>query len=412
MSSYDVTIVGAGIIGLSCALQLARRSRLSILVLEKGANLGEGSTGASSAVCRCRYSRDEVVTLARDGIHAYRNWQAFTGLASPRAGFHQHGVLWMVGEDRSWAPREVARMHDLGVAARALEDAELTARFPAFSSCIKFPDLLTGEPHDCSGGGLHFLESEGGYMDPVDTMEDLREVCRKLGVEVRMSSRVGRIAIESGKVTGLTLAGGEHISTPLLLNAAGPWCRELYAEAGLQQPWNLVPTRIQVLYLDRPDELPGHIPVSVDMAGGIYFRTQNRGQQLVVGSVLEADEREVIADPEELQREADDDFLQRVLHALHHRFPALPYRGKVRGHCGLYTVNRDDVHPIVGPTAIEGFWVANGFSGHGFKLGPAIGSMVAQAITGEVSEFDTGIPWQFLAIDRDPIAADSKSVLA
>ena len=71
-----------------------------------------------------------------------------------------------------------------------------------------------------------------------------------------------------------------------------------------------------------------------------------------------------------------------------------------------------NVHPILGPTAIEGFWVANGFSGHGFKLGPAIGAMVARAITGDSADFDTEVPWQFLSIDRDPITADSRSVLA
>ena len=70
MRSYDVVIAGAGIIGLSIAWQLARRSALSIAVLEKGAGVGEGSTGASSSICRTRYSIDETLLLARDGIHA------------------------------------------------------------------------------------------------------------------------------------------------------------------------------------------------------------------------------------------------------------------------------------------------------------------------------------------------------
>jgi len=75
-------------------------------------------------------------------------------------------------------------------------------------------------------------------------------------------------------------------------------------------------------------------------------------------------------------------------------------------------VNRDDVHPIVGPTDIEGFWVANGFSGHGFKLAPAIGSMVARAITGDTLDTDTPVPIAFFSINRQPIRLDSKSVLA
>ncbi len=85
MATYDVIIVGGGIIGLSTAWQIARRSSLKVAVLEKGAGVGEGSTGASSAVCRHRYSSDAMVTLARDGISAYRHWAQFAGLADPAA---------------------------------------------------------------------------------------------------------------------------------------------------------------------------------------------------------------------------------------------------------------------------------------------------------------------------------------
>ena len=127
------------------------------------------------------------------------------------------------------------------------------------------------------------------------------------------------------------------------------------------------------------------------MAGGIYFRTQNNGQQLVVGSVREEDETEVVADPDDFQTETDDDFEVRILHALHHRLPALAYRGQVRGYCGLYTTNREDVHPVLGPTELDGFWVANGFSGHGFKLAPAIGSMLAQALTVQAEKSMAGL---------------------
>jgi glycine/D-amino acid oxidase-like deaminating enzyme len=163
---------------------------------------------------------------------------------------------------------------------------------------------------------------------------------------------------------------------------------------------------------DRPAALEGHIPVTADLAGGIYFRTQNNGQQLVVGSVREEDEREAVADPDDFRTETDHEFEAINLYVLHHRLPALTASGRVRGYCGLYTTNLEDVHPILGPTRLDGFWVANGFSGHGFKLAPAIGSMLAQALTGEKRDFDTGIPLSFLAVDRDPIGVASKNVLA
>lgn len=412
MKKYDVIVVGAGIIGLSIAWQLARRSALRIAVLEKASAVGEGSTGASSAICRFRYSIDEVVFLARDGINAYRHWSEFTGLKAPRASFNSYVVLWMPGGDLAWADREHARMQALGIATEVLDDADIRARFPAINPCILAPDFETGEDHECRFGSRNFFEVDGGYIDPVATTEDLAEACRNAGVDVRLKTRVASVDTRGGAVRGVTLDDGVTIETPLMINAAGPWCRRLYEEAGVELKWDLVPTRIQVIYRDRPAELEGHIPVSVDMQGGVYFRTQNRGQQLVIGSVLEEDEKEAVANPDEFRKEADDDFQMLKLHAMHHRLPALPYRGQVRGYCGLYTVNRDDVHPVLGPTAVDGFWVANGFSGHGFKLAPAIGSMVARAITGDATDFDTAVPMSFLSIDREPIRLDSKSVLA
>jgi glycine/D-amino acid oxidase-like deaminating enzyme len=412
MGKYDVVIAGAGIIGLSIAWQLARRSQLRILVLEKGAGVGEGSTGASSAVCRCRYSLDDVVTLARDGIHAYRHWPAYTGLSEPRAKLNEDGVLWLPGSDTSWADREHTRMAALGVLTAVLDDQELAERFPSINPCIHGPDFETGEPHACTGGGRHFLELHGGWVDPVSAAQDLVEACRRQGVDIRFRAPLAGVDTAAGRVSGVRLDDGTRYATPLVVNAAGPWCRDLYAAAGVNIAWDLAPVRIQVLHRDRPPELEGAVPVTVDMEGGVYFRTQNRGLQLLVGSVLEADEREEIGDPDQLPETVDDAFQMFKMHALHHRLPTLPYRGRIMGYCGLYTVNRDDVHPILGPTRIEGFWVANGFSGHGFKLAPAIGAMVASAITGERDEFDTGIPMDFLGVGRQPIALESRSVLA
>jgi glycine/D-amino acid oxidase-like deaminating enzyme len=412
MKNYDLVVIGAGIIGLSVALQVAHRSSLRLLVLERAPGIGEGSTGASSAVCRHRYTRTEMVHLARDGIHAYRHWSQFTGLEQPRAEFNQHGVLWMPGADKQWARREHQRMAELGIATTVLDDSDLKQRFPAVSSCTLRADLIGGEMHDCRGGGSHLLELEGGYIDPVSAAEDLAEACRGKEVELKFNSVVSEITTEGGRVSGVKLACGTTVSAAHVVNAAGPWCSDLFRSTGLELPWKLTPTRIQILYLDRPSELKGDIPVSVDMANGIYFRTQNRGQQLVVGSTLEEDEQEAVDTPDEFNRFADDSFTQAKLHALHHRLPALPYRGAIRGYCGLYTMNHEDVHPIVGETEIPGLIAVNGFSGHGFKLAPAIGSLVARLLTGKTADFDTEVSGDFLALNRRPIDLGSKSVLA
>ena len=70
------------------------------------------------------------------------------------------------------------------------------------------------------------------------------------------------------------------------------------------------------------------------------------------------------------------------------------------------------MHPVVGPTQLEGFIVAIGFSGHGFKLAPAIGGLIARRLTGETAEFDAEVSLDFLAPDRSPLLVREKTVLA
>lgn len=133
---------------------------------------------------------------------------------------------------------------------------------------------------------------------------------------------------------------------------------------------------------------------------------------VLVGGVLPEDEEESVDDPDSFKRVPDHEFAQMKLAAFHHRVPALEPKGETTGVAGLYTINREDVHPVLGPTGVDGFWVANGFSGHGFKLAPAIGSMLAQAITGSSIEFDTDVPIEIFSADRKPFDVAVKNVLA
>ena len=217
--------------------------------------------------------------------------------------------------------------------------------------------------------------------------------------------------MRGGTVVGVHLADGTIVEGDLVINAAGPWCNRLNDLAGVEHRWSLTPTRIQTVYREWPAEL-GRIPIGADSNTGIYFRPESNGSMLLVGSVLAEDEEEIVDDPDNFKTTPDADFIEMKLAAIQHRIPALELRGVPTGVAGLYTINREDVHPIVGPSGVAGFWVANGFSGHGFKLAPAIGSMVAQAVTGEVVEGDTDVPMDFFAFDRSPIDIAAKSVLA
>lgn len=409
--SADVVIVGGGVIGLCVALSIAQRSRLSVTILEKGLATGEGSTGASSAVCRFRYSKQEMVELARDGIAGYQNWADYLKCSSPFGKYQRHGNVWL-GLNRHAYEGEVERLGKLGVRASYLDDAALSELYPALNRCVRRPKFETGEAHVCRGGGRHLLEFDSGYMEPGDVLVDLVNACRAHGVTIRFRSEATVINQSGGTVKGLGLADGDRITTGVIVNAAGPWCGRLMLAAGIDNPWPLLPTRVQIVQIDRPDGLEGNIPICADPASGIYFRPARDGHQIIVGSLLEKDEREHITNPDSFLRLADDTFIREKLFALEHRIGKIDYSKTIRSYSGLYTINKADVHPVIGPTPLSGFYVANGFSGHGFKLAPAIGRLLAAQITSKSLPGDPQIEPEFLAFDRAPFRIETNSVLA
>ncbi|HDH26303.1 MAG TPA: FAD-binding oxidoreductase, partial [Actinobacteria bacterium] len=380
VQTADIVVIGAGIIGSSIAYQLARRTPDRIVILDKGAGPSEGSTGASSAVIRTLYSQPNVVQLALGGQRAYRNWSDFTQLSEPSCRFEPTGALWMLNFTTIQAEHTADRLRSQGVRVSILDANGVRERFPALSTCGEPFDLTGVTPHECRDFEAALFEEDAGYANPTGANQDLLTAAKREGADVRFRSPVTGVRTGDGRVTGVTLADGTAIDAPLVVNAAGPWCNRLNEMAGVDIPWTLTPTRVQVVYRAMSDQVRRPIPVTVN--GSIYLRPESHGQRILFGSVLAEDESERV-DPDNYRTSVDAAFKDIKIHALHHRIPALPHKGAVTGIAGLYTVNEQDVHPILGPTELEGWFVANGFSGHGFKLAPMIGSMIAQEITGE-----------------------------
>ena len=135
--------------------------------LDKGAGPAEGSTGASSSICRCRYTFPETVRLALHGQEAYGAWSEFTGLAEPRSGLNRVGVVWLMGESREKILADAEKLASQGVDAEMLGPADLERLFPALNDCGA-PFDLTGEiEHECRPSEGFLYEPRGGYADPV-----------------------------------------------------------------------------------------------------------------------------------------------------------------------------------------------------------------------------------------------------
>ena len=155
-----------------------------------------------------------------------------------------------------------------------------------------------------------------------------------------------------------------------VVNSSGPWFNKLNETVGLKLSTSALPTRIQVGHKWIPDEFCD-LPFVADGWGpsGIYFMPRARNNQLVFGSVAHRFESEIV-DPDDYNTALDPDVKQDYLGCLFHRLPTLPQEGEIVGFSSMYTVNQDDVHPMIGETHVRRLWACNGFSGHGFKLAP------------------------------------------
>ena len=233
---YDVVIVGAGVIGLNIAYQLSRRSALRIAVLEKGRAVGEGSSGASSAICRHLYTHDEMITLARDGINQYREWSSYLEASQPtKAKFEQTGVLWLGSEQHHWSQDSIDRLRHFGIPAEILDDNELNRRFPSINPCRFAPDFETGKSCQCDGADAHLFEPSGGYMDPQYVLEDLLYNAKARGVDIFLNTEVDHVYSTNDKVQGVVSTQGDHYFAGKTILAAGPWTTQLLGQIGLAE---------------------------------------------------------------------------------------------------------------------------------------------------------------------------------
>jgi len=407
--TFDAIVIGGGIIGVSSAYQLVRRG-LRVAILEKGPHVASGSTGQSSAVVRQRYANIEVVQLAHASLQMFQNWCERLELKENRSGFSAVGVVWLADAASEECAHAVRQFERVGAKGGILDVRELQNRYPSLNFCDQALDM-TGIAHDCTDLRTVFWEPEAGFADPQGTTEDLLQAGRAKGVELFVRHEVTRIEpAAAGGFRGVYCTNGEVFGCNLLLNASGPWCQRISQMVGVTLPMNLRPTRVQIAQRDRPSDVVGEIPVFVSAADQIYGRPEANGQQFIVGSIAPEDESEEVDDPDNFDTDASQEFREQIMHKLHHRF-AMSSRGTVRGYAGLYTVNTDDWHPIIDAVGPQGFFVANGFSGHGFKLGPSIGCLIARMMTGVELSDDPPVDVRYFAADRKPLTS-SGGVLA
>ncbi|MCP3958779.1 MAG: FAD-binding oxidoreductase [bacterium] len=354
----DAIVIGAGIMGASSAFQLAKRG-LTVALLDKS-YVGHGPTGQSSAIIRQHYSNELTARMALYGLRVFQDFEARVG---DECGFRQTGMVVLVeAADRAGLEANVALQRAVGISAELLSPEALRELVPGLTTT----DLVAA---------AH--EPESGYADPYLAVSAYAQAAKRLGASVLQNTEVTGVRFHAGKVVGVETPGG-RIDAPVVLNCGGAWGAPVARLAGVEVP--IASCRVQVAYFRRP---PGHEaphPVVLDFIHASYFRSE--GDDLTLAGLVDPAEADAVVDPDRYNEGVDFDFISEVGERLGRRYPAMERSESTGGYASLYAVT-PDWHPIVDEVpAGSGFYVCSGFSGHGFKLGPAVGVMVAEMLTG------------------------------
>ena len=360
-SAHEVGIIGAGIHGASAAFHLASRG-VRVTVFEQVAPAG-GPTGRSSAICRAYYTNRYLARIAHASLDMFRTFGELTG--GKECGFHQTGALYLHPDTDTDALHDAARyMNSIGTRIEMLSPADVRREFPLF---------------ELNGVGVAAWEPDAGYADPVATTAGLLARACELGATQRLYTRVIGIEPRTGGGAKLVLDGGEAVECERLLIAAGPWTRALAAQLGVDLRLTVERHYVATIRWSSAREMRY---AHADIASGYYCKPE--GDDLYCLGPL-TPEPEV--DPDEPVRGIDIEESHALARLATRRIPRLKEAVSTGGWASLYDVSPDWM-PVIGEIA-PGVFVDAGTSGHGFKLGPALGADVAALLTGD--EVDAGI---------------------
>ena len=230
---------------------------------------------------------------------------------------------------------------------------------------------------DPAGLGAVLYEPESGYGDPTAVTLGYADAARRRGAVIEQGAEVVTIHQASGRVTGVTTSAGERVDAPVVVNAAGLWSPAVARLVGVELP--IVIGRHPVFIVERDPSFGAPHLVYLDLAGGSYVRPET-GNLTLTGSLTD-DEAEHPMDPELLGTDASFEEASTILDRTGRALPRLADARYRRGYAGAFDITPDWM-PILDESPVRGFYIAAGMSGHGFKLAPAVGELMASLIAG------------------------------
>ena len=359
----DVIVIGAGVSGASIGYQLARHSDLRVAVVDARPPVG-GISGRTFGQIRQHYSNELMVRMALRGFHCIGNWSTEVGYGDP--GYVRLGYMLLVtGNQIDGLRRNVELGRRLGVDTRFVGPDEIAAIEPLVNA-------------DGLAGGAY--EPDGGYIDVTKMVLSWLGAAVTLGADVLTPLGVQQILTDDGAVTGVATDRG-RITAPVVVVATGAWAPDLLDPLGVHLP--IERRRLDMATLEQEPGARALQACITDGNSNLVIRPDMGRRMIAVAYPPEMPE---VDDPlADAPPDAHHEHSVRLGKALRERLPALTVSGIVSTTSGAYDIT-PDYHPILGWAEeladVAGLYLAVGLSGHGLKLSPCIGEVVAADVLG------------------------------
>jgi sarcosine oxidase subunit beta len=367
----DVVIAGGGCMGCSVAWHLAQRGITNVVLLEREAQLATGSTGKNAGGFRHQFSNSANIELSIESIDVMKRFEEVVGTP---IDFHQDGYLFLLSKSANvdTFKKNVALQQQHGVDVRFVSPEEARELSPGL---------------DTTGVKAATYCPSDGVTDPNGVTMGFAKGAQAQGVEIVRECEVTGAKLSGHRLTTVRTSKGD-ISTPLLVNAAGPWAKSIGRFLGVDVP--VEPERRHIFIASAPGggswddrRHAGQVPKSkilvIDFESSFYFHREGGGLLFGMG------------DPDEkpgFDITVRWDFLPKVIEVAMQRLPVLTDAAVSHAWAGLYEMTPDH-NAIIGPSSdVDGFYTIAGFSGHGFQHAPAAGRILADVIAGRDPKFD------------------------
>ena len=359
MESYDIIVIGAGVIGCSVAFHLAQQGAQRVLVLDR-TQIGAGTTSQSSGILRTHYSVMENVELAQKSWQVFNNFSEYLGDEDAASGLVKCGYLIAAPDGAKLEPLRESLNGQLsrGIELKFIDQAEARELLPI----CRFDDAA-----------LIGYEPQAGFADAYLVATSFARAARKRGVKIMEGVEVEQLLMEQGRVVGVRTSKGSF-AAGTVISTQNIWSKDIERWTGVPTP--VVPERHAVLALEGPEAYTFDMPVYKDLGstGMLYCRSYGGNQMLVSEGIV--GEQLPVADNE--QGDISMDYIVEVGGQVAERFPSFETAGVASSWTGVYDVT-PDWNPVLGHLPdVPGLIVGYGFSGHGFKLSPGVGRILAQ----------------------------------